>query len=205
MTAERRIGIMGGTFDPIHIGHLAAASEAMGVLGLEQVIFTPAIPSHKPGREITDGEHRYNMVQLAVAENPRFTVSRTDLDRGKPTYTIDTLTDLRRELGDDVELYFITGADIVADIPNWSRGDELLETAHFVGVSRSGHTLNLTGLPAEKVHEVQLPAIAMSSTEVRERLVADRPVWYWLPAGVIGYIGKHHLYGTSWGYGGRQG
>lgn len=195
-----RLGVMGGTFDPIHVGHLAAASEAMGALDLDEVVFVPALPSHKTGF-ITPAEHRYAMVQLAVAENPKFTVSRVDLDRGKPTYTIDTLTDLKNLRGFDTELFFITGADVVSSIPNWDRSEKLFDLANFVGVSRSGHVLNSSKLPKDKVTEVELPAIAMSSTEIRDRLKENRPVWYWLPASVIGYVGKHQLYETKWGYG----
>lgn len=197
-----KLGVMGGTFDPIHIGHLAAASEAMGTLGLDEVVFVPAArPCHKADRHVTDAEHRLAMVHLAVAANPKFTVSRVDLDRPGPTYTVDTLRDLRAERGADTDMYFITGADAVADLPNWENADELFELAHFVGVSRSGHVLDTAGLPPGRVSTCVLPELAMSSSEIRARIAADRPVWYWLPSAVITYIGKHRLYGARWGYG----
>lgn len=192
-----KLGVMGGTFDPIHIGHLASASEAMGALNLDEVVFVPALPSHK-SKPLTLAEHRFEMVKLAVAQNPKFSVSRVDLDRGRPTFTVDTLTDLKAARGPEVELYFITGADIVSNLPSWDRSDELFELANFVGVSRSGHTLSLDGLPEGKVTSVEIPALAMSSTEIRARLKEDRPIWYWLPVPVIDYIGEHNLYETNW-------
>lgn len=203
-TPRRRLGVMGGTFDPVHVGHLAAASEVMGQLDLDEVVFVPAIPSHKPGRNITPAEHRVAMVQLATAANPKFTVSRVDIDRGVPTYTRDTLTELGAERGDDVDLFFITGADVIRDIPNWAHSDGLFDLAQFVGVSRTGFTLSLDGLPADRIHLCRLPELAMSSTEIRDRVAGNRPVWYWLPDPVITYIGKHGLYGAKWGYGGMS-
>lgn len=195
---------MGGTFDPIHVAHLIAASEAMGAFQLDEVVFVPALPSHKPGRDITSAEKRLAMVELATASNPRFTTSRADIDREKPTYTIDTLTDLKQERGPDTDLFFITGADILPSIPRWSRSEELWELAHFVGVSRTGFELDPALLPPEHVSTLVIPALAMSSTEVRTRISEDRPVWYWLPSEVLGYIGKHGLYGAQWGYGGTH-
>lgn len=197
-----KLGVMGGTFNPVHIGHLAMASECMGALGLDEVVFVPTgIPSHKNAADVLPAEHRLAMVQLAVAGNPRFTVSRADIDRGTPTYTVDTLTDLRTERGNDVELYFITGADVVAQIPTWNRSEGLFELAHFVGVSRSGVEPDISALPADRVSVCSLPELAMSSTEIRSRVRENRPVWYWLPETVMTYIGKHRLYGASWGYG----
>lgn len=199
-----KLGVMGGTFDPIHVGHLAAASEVMGALALDEVVFVPAgRPCHKSDRAVTDAEHRVAMVQLATATNPKFTVSRVDVDRPGPTYTIDTLTDLRTERGEGADLYFITGADVVAAIPSWDRSEGLFDLACFVGVSRSGHHMDLTGLPEGRVALCELPELAMSSTEIRARAAQNRPLWYWLPDPVITYIGKHGLYGANWGYGPR--
>ena len=198
---RRRLGVMGGTFDPIHIGHLAAASEVMGHLDLDEVTFVPAIPSHKRDRVITDAEHRLTMVQLAVAGNPKFTVSRVDIDRGRPTYTKDTLADLRAQRGPDVDLFFITGADVISTIPTWQNADGLFDLAQFVGVSRSGFDASLDGLPQDRIHLCHLPELAMSSTEIRQRVAGNRPLWYWLPDPVITYVGKHSLYGAKWGYG----
>lgn len=193
--------MFGGTFDPIHIGHLASASEAMWRLRLDEVLFVPALPSHKPAEAVTDAEHRFAMVLLAVSSNPKFSVSRVDIDRGKPTYTIDTLTDLRAAYGDDADLFFITGADVIAQLPTWSSPDELRALAEFVGVSRSGHGLSFDHLAGWLTHVCELPELAMSSSEIRRRVAADEPVWYWVPEAVLNYIGKHGLYGADWGYG----
>ena len=141
MTSPQRIGIMGGTFDPIHNGHLVAASEAAHRFALDSVIFVPTgQPWQKSHREVTAAEHRYLMTMVATASNPRFTVSRVDIDREGPTYTIDTLRDLR-ELFPEAEFYFITGADSLASIMSWHNWEEMLEMAHFVGVTRPGYEL----------------------------------------------------------------
>ena len=185
---------MGGTFDPIHHGHLVAASEVQALLGLDEVVFVPTgQPWQKAGREVAPAEHRYLMTVVATASNPRFTVSRVDIDRGGPTYTIDTLRDLAREHPND-ELFFITGADALAQIFTWKDVDELWGLAHFVGVTRPGHVLSGDGLPAERVTLQEVPAMAISSTDCRERVMRGQPVWYLVPDGVVQYITKHHLY-----------
>lgn len=187
-----RIGVMGGTFDPIHNGHLVAASEVAHSFGLDEVIFVPTgIPWHK--QEVTPSEHRYLMTVIATASNPQFSVSRVDIDRKGPTYTIDTLRDLKRERP-DAELFFITGADAVAQILSWRDHDELWELAHFVAVSRPGHVLSTDGLPSGDVSQLEVPALAISSTACRERVRENEPVWYLVPDGVVQYIAKHHLY-----------
>ena len=187
-----RIGVMGGTFDPIHNGHLVAASEVQQQFGLDEVIFVPTgQPWMKP--EVTVGEHRYLMTVIATASNPRFTVSRVDIDRDGPTYTIDTLRDLKAARP-DAELFFITGADAIAQILGWRNHDELWELAHFVAVSRPGHVLSTEGLPSEDVSQLEVPALAISSTDCRARVRSGNPVWYLVPDGVVQYIAKHHLY-----------
>ncbi|WP_350349870.1 nicotinate-nucleotide adenylyltransferase [Agromyces sp. G08B096] len=187
-----RIGVMGGTFDPIHHGHLVAASEVAQSFGLDEVIFVPTgRPSYK--EVVTPAEHRYLMTVIATASNPRFTVSRVDIDRSKPTYTIDTLNDIRRERP-DAELFFITGADAVAQILSWRDVHELWDLAHFVAVSRPGHVLNVSGLPEQHVSLLEVPALAISSTDCRSRVRRGFPVWYLVPDGVVQYISKHHLY-----------
>lgn len=143
--------------------------------------------------EVTDSEHRYLMTVIATASNPQFTVSRVDIDRAGPTYTIDTLRDLK-DRRPDSELFFITGADAVAQILSWRDHDELWDLAHFVAVSRPGHVLSTDGLPVEKVSQLEIPALAISSTDCRDRVNTDRPVWYLVPDGVVQYIAKHHLY-----------
>lgn len=187
-----RIGVMGGTFDPIHHGHLVAASEVAQSFGLDEVIFVPTgQPWHKVAA--SPGEHRYLMTVIATASNPRFTVSRVDIDRDGPTYTIDTLRDLHAERP-DAELFFITGADAIAQIFTWKDLRELWDLAHFVAVSRPGHELSISGLPERDVSLLEVPALAISSTDCRARVERGDPVWYLVPDGVVQYISKHHLY-----------
>jgi len=187
-----RIGVMGGTFDPIHHGHLVAASEVAQWFDLDEVIF---VPTGRPWQkdEVTASEHRYLMTVIATASNPRFTVSRVDIERDGPTYTIDTLKDLRAQRP-GAELFFITGADAVAQILSWRDHDELWDLAHFVAVSRPGHVLSTAGLPTDDVSQLEIPALAISSTDCRERVEHGNPVWYLVPDGVVQYIAKHHLY-----------
>ena len=190
----RRIGVMGGTFDPIHHGHLVAASEVADVFSLDQVLFVPTgEPVFKQDREVTPAEHRYLMTVIATASNPRFNVSRVDIDRPGLTYTIDTLRDLHAS-HPDAELYFITGADVLPEILGWKDVDELWSLAHFVGVDRPGHQLDDAGLPSHGVSLMEVPAMAISSTDCRRRVRAGMPVWYLVPDGVVQYIHKHGLY-----------
>ncbi len=191
-TRPPRIGVMGGTFDPIHHGHLVAASEAAHSFDLDEVVFVPTgQPWQKSG--VSNREHRYEMTVISTASNPRFTVSRVDIDREGPTYTIDTLRDLSAQRP-GAELFFITGADAVAQILSWRDHDELWNLAHFVAVSRPGHVLSTEGLPSERVSQLEIPAMAISSTDCRERVQRGHPVWYLVPDGVVQYIAKHHLY-----------
>ncbi|TNM41165.1 nicotinate-nucleotide adenylyltransferase [Nocardioides albidus] len=188
---------MGGTFDPIHHGHLVAASEVQGWFDLDEVIFVPTgQPWQKSGRQVASAEHRYLMTVVATAANPRFTVSRVDIDRDGPTYTTDTLRDLRAQRP-DADLYFITGADALTDIFSWRDADELFELAHFVGCTRPGSEMDpatLARIPHDRVTMVEIPALAISSTDCRERQRAGQPVWYLVPDGVVQYITKHGLY-----------
>lgn len=190
-----RIGVMGGTFDPIHNGHLVAASEVRQHFGLDEVVFVPTgFPYQK--RDVSEGEHRYLMTVIATASNPDFTVSRIDIDRAGPTYTIDTLRELRAQRP-DADLFFISGADAVAQILDWKDAEELFELAHFVAVSRPGHRLNVSGLPEQHVSLLEVPALAISSTDCRSRVNRGFPVWYLVPDGVVQYISKYHLYRSS--------
>ncbi|NHI20954.1 nicotinate-nucleotide adenylyltransferase [Phycicoccus endophyticus] len=185
---------MGGTFDPIHHGHLVAASEVQALFGLDEVVFVPTgRPWQKDAREVSAAEHRYLMTVIATASNPRFTVSRVDIDREGPTYTVDTLRDLHAERP-DAELFFITGADALAQILSWKDADALWRLAHFVGVTRPGYVLSELGLPADGVTLQEVPAMAISSTDCRERVRDGEPVWYLVPDGVVQYISKYHLY-----------
>jgi len=185
---------MGGTFDPIHHGHLVAASEVTSLFHLDEVAFVPSgHPWQKVGREVSPAEHRYLMAVIATASNPRFWVSRVDIDRPGPTYTIDTLHDLAAQRP-DAELFFITGADALEQIVSWKDAGELFSMAHFIGVTRPGYTLSDAHLPRDVVSLVEVPAMAISSSACRERVAAGRPVWYLVPDGVVQYIAKHHLY-----------
>jgi nicotinate-nucleotide adenylyltransferase len=190
----KRVGIMGGTFDPIHHGHLIAASEVAARFGLDEVIFVPTgEPWQKSERQVSPAEHRYLMTVIATASNPRFWVSRVDIDRAGPTYTIDTIRDIAG-LRPEAELYFITGADALAQILSWKDAEEALSLAHFVGVTRPGYELSDAHLPSDSVTLVDVPAMAISSSGCRERVAAHRPVWYLVPDGVVQYINKHRLY-----------
>lgn len=188
---------MGGTFDPVHHGHLVAASEVQAWFGLDEVVFVPTgQPWQKSEREVTSAEHRYLMTVIATASNPRFWVSRVDIDREGPTYTIDTLRDLSAQMP-DADLYFITGADALAEIFTWRDAAELFARAHFVGCTRPGYDMDastLEGIPADRVTILEIPALAISSTDCRARTAAGQPVWYLVPDGVVQYIAKHDLY-----------
>lgn len=198
MTERKRLGVMGGTFDPIHHGHLVAASEVQSWFDLAEVVFVPTgQPWQKTDRDVSPAEDRYLMTVIATASNPRFSVSRVDIDREGPTYTIDTLRDLRAERGDDWDLYFITGADALEQILTWRNVGELFDLAHFVGCTRPGHTLSTEGLPDGQVSLVEVPALAISSSECRDRVRMGEPIWYLVPDGIVQYITKRRLYSGS--------
>jgi nicotinate-nucleotide adenylyltransferase len=189
---------MGGTFDPIHHGHLVAASEVASRFGLDEVVFVPTgQPWQKADRQVSAAEDRYLMTVIATASNPRFSVSRVDIDRPGMTYTVDTLGDLRAERGDDQDRYFITGADALAQILTWRGVDQLFDLAHFVGCTRPGVELDspaISQLPAERVTLMDVPALAISSTTCRARVQAREPIWYLVPDGIVQYIAKRGLY-----------
>ena len=189
----RRLGVMGGTFDPIHYGHLVTADEARWQFDLDEVVFVPTgRPWQKP-TGVTPTEDRYLMTVIATASNPRFTVSRVDVDRAGLTCTVDTLRDLTAARP-DVDFYFITGADAIEQILRWKDADEVFRMARFVAVTRPGHHLSIAGLPEDRVSELEVPALAISSTDIRVRAAAGHPVWYLVPDGVVQYIAKHGLY-----------
>ncbi|MFI7007442.1 nicotinate-nucleotide adenylyltransferase [Streptomyces sp. NPDC050145] len=192
--AKRRLGVMGGTFDPIHHGHLVAASEVAAQFHLDEVVFVPTgQPWQKSDKQVSPAEDRYLMTVIATAENPQFSVSRIDIDRGGATYTTDTLRDLRA-LNPDTDLFFITGADALSQILTWRYTEELFSLAHFIGVTRPGHTLANPGLPEDGVSFVEVPALAISSTDCRDRVAKGDPIWYMVPDGVVRYIDKRQLY-----------
>ena len=191
---------MGGTFDPIHHGHLVAASEVRSWFDLDEVVFVPTgAPWQKSDRQVSEAEDRYLMTVIATAANPRFWVSRVDIDRDGPTYTIDTLRDLSAAMP-DADLFYITGADALAEIFTWRDAGELFELAHFVGCTRPGYEMEastLEGIPSERVTILEIPALTISSTDCRDRTAAGEPVWYLVPDGVVQYIAKHKLYEGS--------
>ena len=193
-----RLGVMGGTFDPIHHGHLVAASEVGARFGLDEVVFVPTgIPWQKKGRKVSSAEDRYLMTVIATASNPHFTVSRVDIERPGETYTVDTLKDLRQVRGEHADLFFIAGADALGQILTWRGADELFDLAHFVGVSRPGVELlspAVAHLPVDKITLMEVPAMAISSTECRTRVAGGLPIWYLVPDGIVQYINKRGLY-----------
>ena len=196
-----RLGVMGGTFDPIHHGHLVAASEVAAEFGLDEVVFVPTgVPWQKRERDVSMAEDRYLMTVIATASNPRFSVSRVDIDRKGDTYTVDTLKDLRAERGDDTDLFFITGADALRQILTWRGAEELFDLAHFVGVTRPGVPLtqgDLAHLPDDSVTLLEVPALSISSTACRDRVRDHKPIWYLVPDGIVQYIAKRGLYPAS--------
>jgi nicotinate-nucleotide adenylyltransferase len=194
----RRVGVMGGTFDPVHHGHLVAASEVAHRFGLDEVVFVPTgRPWQKGDREVSAAEDRYLMTVIATAADPRFRVSRVDVDRAGPTYTVDTLRDLRAEYdaaGLEAELFFITGADALEAIAGWHDAAALFEIAHFIGVTRPGHSLRDPDLREGSVTLVEVPALAISSSDCRSRVARGEPIRYLVPDGVREYVAKRALY-----------
>ena len=191
-----RLGVMGGTFDPIHHGHLVAASEVAWRFGLDEVVFVPTGTSYqKSEQEVSKAEDRYLMTVIATASNPRFSVSRVDIERGGDTYTVDTLRDLRAERGDDVAMFFITGADALRGMPTWKEYESLFDLASFIGVTRPGVADICSQIEVPQcVSCVEVPAMAISSTGCRERVAAGLPLWYLVPDGVVQYVAKRGLY-----------
>ena len=190
-----RIGVMGGTFDPIHIGHLVAASEVAHRFQLDRVVFVPTgQPWQKSDRKVSAPEDRYLMTVIATAADDRFSVSRVDVDRDGPTYTVDTLRDIRAEMGEEHDYHFITGADALGEILSWREPGEVLRLAHLVGVTRPGHVLADPGLAPGRVTLLEIPALAISSSDIRTRVSRGEPIRYLVTPGVEAYIAKVGLY-----------
>jgi nicotinate-nucleotide adenylyltransferase len=195
----RRVGIMGGTFDPIHYGHLVTAEEALQQFGLDEVLFVPTgSPWMKEHEVVSPPEDRYLMTVIATASNPRFRVSRMEVDRDGPTYTVDTLRGLHEALGDGVDLFFITGADAVLEIFQWKDQEELFRLAHFIAATRPGYDIAAFEATAPTSHPrisvMTIPALAISSTDIRTRIAWGRPIRYLVPEGVNSYVQKAGLY-----------
>lgn len=191
----RRIGVMGGTFDPIHIGHLIAAREAMHAFSLDLVMF---VPTGQPWQKAhsTDPEDRFMMTVLGAAGHPAFCVSRIELDRKGPTYTADTMQSLRDFYGTSVELFFIAGADAVLRLGTWRKLEELKDLAEMIAVTRAGFAIGSLkpepGWPS--IHVMEMPEVGVSASDIRERVRTGRPIDFLLPAEVADYIRRHGLY-----------
>ena len=198
----KRLGVMGGTFDPIHHGHLVTAQEALHQFDLDEILFVPTgQPWMKADRAVTPAEHRYLMTVIATASDPRFGVSRIEIERNGPTYTVETLQELRRTADEELELFFITGADTMLEIFQWKDPDEVLAQAHFIAATRPGYDLARfeRQAPASNAHVsvMQIPALAISSTDIRRRVAAGLPIRYLVPDPVVTYIRKTGLYGGT--------
>jgi nicotinate-nucleotide adenylyltransferase len=194
-----RLGVMGGTFDPIHYGHLVTAEEALHQFELDGVLFVPTgSPWMKEHEKVSPAEDRYLMTVVATASNPLFRVSRMEVDRDGPTYTVETLRGIRSEFGQDADLFFITGADAVLEIFQWKEPQELFDLAHFIAATRPGYDLAAFEAHAETHHPeitvMNVPALAISSTDIRGRIAQGRPIRYLVPEGVKSYIEKAGLY-----------
>lgn len=201
MADKRKIGIMGGTFNPIHLGHLMIAEVAYEAFNLEQVIFVPAYkPPHKD-KEVISPEHRYAMTQEAVRDNPHFSISDVEMKRNGPSYTVDTIRYFKDLYGPDADFYFIAGTDSIQDLPNWRYIDELLDLCYFIGAMRPEGSEQVDAVidtfgqkGREKIHLLEVPEMKLSATYLRKRLRRGETVRYMLPKCVVDYIETHHIY-----------
>ena len=204
---NRKIGIMGGTFNPIHYGHLVTAEEALIQFHLERVIFIPTgEPPHKTTGKIASPEDRYLMTVMATASNREFYVSRIEIDKKGKSYTIDTLRELKKIYGKNSELFFITGADAILEILTWKDTGEIIALCKFIAATRPGYNISKMEdlkkrLFNEKVEMaeqclfiMEIPALAISSTDIRNRIKSNRPIKYLLPESVSSYLLKNDLY-----------
>ncbi len=198
MTSQRRVGLMGGTFDPIHHGHLVAAEEARWQFHLDEVVFVPTGQPWQKPVGVSAAEDRHRMTAIATASNPAFGVSRIEIDHPGPTYTVDTLRRLRAGLGGHTRLYFITGADAVLHILTWKDGEEVLALAELIAATRPGFDLSKLAerIPGarERLHPMEIPMLAISSTQIRARVARGAPIRYLVPEGVVRYVAEHGLY-----------
>ena len=195
----KRLGVMGGTFDPIHYGHLVTAQEALVQFHLDEVLFVPTgSPWMKAHDRVSPPEDRYLMTVIATASNPKFAVSRIEVDRAGPTYAVDTLRTIRDEQGAGTDLFFITGADAMLEIFHWKEPEELFELADFIAATRPGYDIAAFEADATTRHPrvfvMNIPALAISSTDIRARIAEGRPIRYLVPEGVKSYVEKAGLY-----------
>jgi len=204
----QRIGAIGGTFDPIHYGHLAAAEEVRARMNLAKVLFVVAgIPPHKLNEEVTPVEHRLAMVELGIASNPRFEISRVDVDRPGPSYSVDTISILLEQYGQSTEIYFIMGLDSLVEVPMWHQPERLIQLCHLVAVTRPGFDVDMRRLEASvpgissHVEIIDMPELDISSSDLQRRVSEGLPIKYQVPEEVERYINEHHLYKPSAGTG----
>lgn len=200
---SKRIGIMGGTFDPVHIGHLVTAEEARTQFSLDEVVFVPTgLPPHKKQYDVSSAEHRFLMTSLAVISNLKFSVSRIEIDRNGYSYAVDTVLNFRNKYGDRAELFFITGADAILEILTWKDVDRLMQESYFIAATRPGFNLKeleekLALMPSEykkQVFQMEIPALAISSTDIRNRVTKGKTIKYLVPEDIESYLYKNHLY-----------
>ncbi|MFA5867500.1 MAG: nicotinate-nucleotide adenylyltransferase [Actinomycetota bacterium] len=194
LVESHRLGLMGGSFNPIHYGHLTAAEEAIARFNLDKIIFIPCgKPPHKDVSALAPAEDRYLMTAIAIANDPRFEVSRYEIDKPGPSYTIDTMRHFKEELP-DTEFYFITGADAALELDTWREPEQIYKYGHLIGATRPGYTVDKAPAVAERVIWMEIPALGVSSTDIRQRLRDNLPVTNLLPAGVLEYIKSRSLY-----------
>lgn len=202
----QRIGVIGGTFDPIHYGHLAAAEEARVRMNLERVLFVVAgVPPHKLDEEVTPVEHRLAIVSLAIASNPHFEISRVDVDRPGPSYTVDTISILQKQWGQETEVYFIMGLDSLVELPTWHHPQRLIQLCRLLAVKRPGFETDMAELEASvpgissRVEIIDMPEVDISSSDLQQRVRDGLPIKYQVPEEVERYIMEHELYRRSSG------
>ncbi len=200
---KQKIGIMGGTFDPVHYGHLVTAEAVRAEFNLDKVLFIPAgKPPHKDNESITEPVHRYRMTVLAAATNPHFEVSRLELEKSRTTYTVDTIKELISLYGEATAFYFITGADAILEILTWHKAEELLSLCQFVAATRPGFNkqdleqkiLEIQSKYNRRIFSITVPSLAISSTDIRNRVRCGMPIKYLLPEGVEKYIQENGIY-----------
>ena len=199
---NRRIGLMGGTFDPIHLAHLHIAEESRQAFQLDEVRFIPAAqPPHKQGRKIASAEQRIKMVELAIADNPFFRLDLLEMELQGPSYSWRTVQEMQKRLGQDAELYFITGSDSINDLPTWNHPKELVAACHFIGTTRPEAPFAEKMLREffgpqlqSRIHELKVPRMEISSTLIRQRIAAGKSIRYLVPEKVADYIEKEGLY-----------